>query len=332
LVVLRYKEHGLALSFSVVICAYTQSRWPRLLEAVASAKAQSLKPLQIIVCIDHNPELAEMCRDAWRDDTGVVSVIENRYPGRLGSARNSALEFVRGSAIAYLDDDARAEGDWLARLADVYTGDPHIQAIGCSPEPWFERERPDWFPYEFDWIYGCSYRGLPNQRAPIGRLIGAAMSVRTSAALEVGGFHSDDHDDMDLSHRLIHRYGPNSVVYDPSITVAHFVPAERLTWSYFCRRCFFVNRGKVLAFKDMEHAGNISADIAFVRGSLLSAAKYLLSPGQRSPLRAAASVAGIFLAGLGHLVGRIYLSLGLTEPAATKGLDLPSASRVVSGA
>jgi glycosyltransferase involved in cell wall biosynthesis len=323
----------LSLSFTLVICAYTEARWPRLLQAVESAKGQSLMPLEIIVCIDHNPELAEACRDAWRDDTEFVRVIENRYPGRLGSARNSALELVRGDAIAFLDDDARAGSDWLLRLAEIYEREPLIQAIGCSPQPQFERDRPAWFPYEFDWVFGCAYRGLPTERGPVGRLIGAAMSVRTNAALAVGGFHSDNHDDMDLTHRLIHHYGPQGVVYEPTIQVAHSVPAERLTWSYFWRRCFFVNRGKVLAYSDMEHAGNVSADIAFGRAALLNAVpRYLLARGERAPLRAAVTVAGIFCAGLGHLVGRIYLRLGLTEPAATRGLEAPVDSRVTAGA
>jgi glucosyl-dolichyl phosphate glucuronosyltransferase len=323
----------MSLSFSVVICAYTQARWLRLLEAVASAKAQSLEPLEIIVCIDHNPELAESCREAWPEDTDGVRVIENRYPGRLGSARNTALEIVRGSVVAFLDDDACAGSDWLLRLAELYDSDPRIQAVGCSPRPRFERDRPTWFPYEFDWVFGCAYRGLPTERGSVGRLIGAAMSVRRSAALAVRGFHSDNHDDMDLSHRLIHHYGPESVVYDPSIRVAHYVTAERLTWSYFWRRCFMVNRGKVLAFRDMEEAGNLSADVAFGRSILRNAVpRYVLAPRERRPLSAVASIVGILLAGLGHLVGRIYMRLGLTQPAATRGLDRPSEASAAAGA
>ncbi|MBV9818805.1 MAG: glycosyltransferase family 2 protein [Solirubrobacterales bacterium] len=314
----------MSLSFSVVICAYTEARWPRLLGAVASARAQTLEPAEIIVCIDHNPELAERCREAWRESAGGVRVIENRHFGRLGSARNTALEIARGDAVAFLDDDACAGPDWLLRLAELYNREPHVQAIGCSPRPRFERDRPTWFPDEFDWVFGCAYRGLPTEREPVGRLIGAAMSVRTAAALAVRGFHSDDHDDMDLSHRLIHHYGPESVVYDPSIQVAHHVTAQRLTWSYFWRRCFTVNRGKVLAYRDMEEAGNLNADVAFGWSILRNAVpRYVLAAGERRPLCAVASVAGLLLAGLGHLVGRISLRLGVTGPAATRGLGPP---------
>ena len=43
---------------------------------------------------------------------------------------------------------------------------------------------------------------------------------------------------------------------------------SRTTWGYFWRRCFFVNKGKVEAFRQMEGAANLSADIGFVGRAL----------------------------------------------------------------
>jgi glycosyltransferase involved in cell wall biosynthesis len=316
----------LTVSFSVVICAYTSDRWDLLVDAVASVQAQDLAPEQVVVCVDHNAPLAGRCRELWPDGDGVL-VIENRYPGRLGSARNSALEQVSGDIVAFLDDDARAAPDWLARLERVYAESPEVQAVGGAPKPDFAAPRPSWFPFEFDWVFGCAYRGLPTERLAVPRLIGASMSVRLEAVLAVGGFHSDNHDDMDLSHRLVSRFGPDSVIYDPEITVSHFVSHERLTWRYFSRRCFHVNRGKVLAFRNMEEAGNQQADLMFVRRALLEAVPgYLASPSDGGLKRAAATVAGIALAGLGNLVGRVSLLVGATPPERTTGIELPRPS------
>ena len=52
---------------------------------------------------------------------------------------------------------------------------------------WPER-RPRWLPPEFDWVVGCSYRGLPETVSVVRNPIGASMSLRTSLALEAGGF------------------------------------------------------------------------------------------------------------------------------------------------
>jgi len=295
---------------SVVICAYTEDRWSLLLQSVASVQEQGRPPLEIIVCVDHNPALLERCRLQWADEadraSAPVVVIANKYGGRLGSARNSAAEIARGDIVAFLDDDAWADPDWLERLVSPYATES-VVAVGGAPIPAFEAARPDWFPPEFDWVFGCAYAGLPEAQAPVGRLIGANMSVRRPALTEIGGFHSDNHDDMDMCHRLKHRRPADLVVYEPAARVHHFVPAVRTTWSYFWRRCFFVNKGKVEAFQQMEGAANRSADLGFVAHALSRG----VSRGMRDAVhgdpwgaaRAASIVAGVTLAGSGTVAG-----------------------------
>jgi hypothetical protein len=194
-----------------------------------------------------------------------------------------------------------------------------VVAVGGSPQPLYETHRPRWFPFEFDWVFGCSYRGLPETLSPLAHLIGANMSVRRQALAEIGGFHSDNHDDMDMCHRLAHHRPDDLVLYEPKAIVRHFVPAQRLTWRYFWRRCFFVNRGKVEAFANLGSAGNLSAERAFVRRAMARGT----SDGCRDALhgdpwglaRASAIVIGVSLAAGGHLVGRVELLLrGRSQP------------------
>ena len=54
--------------------------------------------------------------------------------------------------------------------------------------PRWPATRPRWLPPEFDWVVGCSYRGLPETVGQVRNPIGANMSMRTDLALEVGGF------------------------------------------------------------------------------------------------------------------------------------------------
>jgi glucosyl-dolichyl phosphate glucuronosyltransferase len=298
------------LTVSVVVCAYTEDRWELLQRAVISVQEQRRAPLEVIVCVDHNDTLLERCRQHWGEPTAradvPVAVMANKYEGRLGSARNSAAEVARGDVIAFLDDDAWADPDWLDRLLAPYTDDM-VVAVGGAPIPEFERSRPDWFPPEFDWVFGCAYAGLPEERAPVARLIGANMSVRRDALAEIGGFHSDNHDDMDMCHRLKHVRPVQQLVYEPAARVHHFVPSGRTTWGYFWRRCFFVNRGKVAAFRQMEGAASLSADFGFVAGALSRGVTKGLREALRGDawgvVRAAAIVAGVVLAGSGHVAG-----------------------------
>ena len=119
--------------------------------------------------------------------TVPISVIPNRHGGRLGSARRTAAEVARGDILVFLDDDARAEPDLLERLQAPYL-DPSVVAVGGAPMPVYSRPRPEWFPHEVDWVFGCVYAGLPTKMARTPRLIGAVMSVKSDALRQIGYF------------------------------------------------------------------------------------------------------------------------------------------------
>jgi glucosyl-dolichyl phosphate glucuronosyltransferase len=306
---------------SVVICAYTEDRWLQLKKSVASVEAQTLPPIEIIMCIDHNEGLLQKSEEYFVKERPAgampLIVVANKYNGRLGSARNTATERASGEVLAFLDDDAAAAADWLERLIAPYDNE-RVGAVGGAPLPEFEvRRRPAWFPPEFDWVFGCAYRGLPLTRAPLAHLIGANMSARSSALREVGGFHSDDHDDMDMCHRIA--YAQYRVLYEPLAVVRHFVPATRTTWHYFWRRCYLVNQGKVEAFANMQEASSLGAELTFVARTLTTGVPTEIRQVIRGDLyglaRVGAMIAGIALAGLGHLSGKLRLRWSRRPPA-----------------
>lgn len=294
---------------SVIICAYTERRWRLLEKSIASVEVQTLAPAEIILCIDHNEDLLRKSEQHFLRDRLAsaipVTVLANKYDGHLGSARNTAAECAYGDVLAFLDDDAAAEADWLERLIGPY-GDQEVGAVGGAPLPMFEEGRPCWFPREFDWVFGCAYRGLPSTRAPLAHLIGANMSTRRSILEEIGGFHSDDHDDMDMCHRIA--FARYKVLYEPRAVVHHFVPAARTTWRYFWRRCYFVNQGKVEAFANMQSAAHLGAERAFVVRTLRTGIPAEIRQTVRGDpyglVRVGAMMLGMLLAGSGHLSGR----------------------------
>jgi cellulose synthase/poly-beta-1,6-N-acetylglucosamine synthase-like glycosyltransferase len=317
-----------APTVSVIIPAYTLDRWPLIRKAVESARSQSLAAEEVVLCIDNNDELLKLARREWASHP-EVRAIPNRHDEHLagtaihvrahgsarrfgaGSARNTAAEQVSSDVIAFMDDDAWAEPDWLAELLGVYEN-PSIVAVGGRPVPAYQTGRPAWFPRDFDWVFGCAYEGLPTMTAPARHLIGANLSVRREALNAVGGFQSVDFDDLDLCMRLGERYGARGVCYAPRAVVHHHVPADRVTWRYFYRRCFFVNREKVRAFDEMGSAANLAAEREFVWRALLRSAADARCGlrGDRDAFRSvAARCAGIALAGLGHLVGRAEVVL-----------------------
>jgi cellulose synthase/poly-beta-1,6-N-acetylglucosamine synthase-like glycosyltransferase len=324
-----------ALSADVVICTYTLARWALLARAVESVLAQKVAPQQLIIVVDHNDELLARCRQEWgagsADSPFEIVVAASQFHSRQASSRNTGLLLARAEIVSFLDDDAEAEPDWLERLLAVYTTHPGAVAVGGAARPNYSAPRPSWFPPEFEWVFGCHYQSLPDRLAPTRHLIGTSMSVRRDEMLAVGGFHFDEFDDMDLSHRIAHEHGPAAVLYEPRAEVHHYVPPERMTWSYFWRRCFSVNRNKVGALVDMGESGNIVAELRFGVGVLLALVPALLAAvaGRRERARQAlAALAGLVLAGCGYITGRVQLARGRRPEILTTGLSVAEVRRV----
>jgi GT2 family glycosyltransferase len=316
-----------ALSVSVAIPAFTMKRWELLRKAVESARSQTAVVDQVVVCIDNNEELLNRAVEEWEHATGTpVKVIPNRHSEHLsrvtahraahgtarrfgaGPARNTASEAISSDVIAFMDDDAEAYPNWIQELLRVFE-DPSVVAVGGPPLPLYETARPAWFPANFDWVFGCAYEGLPSETAPLRHLIGANMSVRRTALDAVGGFVGSDFDDLNLCMRLADRFGSQSIRYTPHAIVTHYVPRERVTWRYFWRRCYFVNREKVRVLRRMGSASNLAAEREFVLRALTRQVLGDLrraAAGEPAALQAlGAMLAGIALAGAGHVRGQL---------------------------
>jgi glycosyltransferase involved in cell wall biosynthesis len=232
------------MDISVVICAYTEKRWTELLKAVDSVKKQSLPPKEIIIVIDHNPSLAKLARTVFKGEL----LVENNKPRGLSGARNCGIEASHGEIVAFLDDDALADPDWLEKLIPHYEN-PKVIGAGGKIEPVYLKGRPTWFPEEFDWVVGCTYKGLPENVAAVRNLIGCNMSFRREVLERTGGFQvgvgrvgtsaaGREDDETEFCIRSSQTIKDGVFLYDPGARVRHRVPSERASWRYLLQRCY----------------------------------------------------------------------------------------------
>jgi len=326
---------------TVVIIAYTPERWSLTCAAVESVFNQTVPPKEIILCVEGDPEFADRFRRRWqRRPESVPSIrVEVNQPSqegadedgrshagqarqqpqlrldaarqdarchaRIAAERSRGVELATTGIVVFLDDDATAEEDWLQRLLPPFA-DPSVVAVGGAPLPVYAKPRPRWFPFEFDWVLGCAYRGLPTKTAPVLRLIGATLAVRRESVLAVGGFHSLA-DDLDIAHRLLALSPQSRLIYEPRAIVHHYVYEDRLTWRYFWRRCFWANRDKVAIMRGLGGAANLKADRRFVLRTLsLGVGRGLREflGGDIGGLeRALAIIAGVAISGIAYATG-----------------------------
>lgn len=228
---------------TVTIATWARTRWDLLTAAVAAVRAQTLRPDAIVVVVDHNDEvLARAEAEFAAPDTRVVASTGVR--GVSGS-RNTAIALTTTDLLGFLDDDAVPEPDWLERLVAPFA-DPDVAVAGGWAEADWEVGRPAWFPTDFDWVVGCSYRGQPVVETDVRNPLGCSMVLRHAVFATVGGFSEEmgrvgakpvGADETELCIRLARLLPGSRVRWVPAARVHHHVPAARSTLAYFVARC-----------------------------------------------------------------------------------------------
>jgi glycosyltransferase involved in cell wall biosynthesis len=317
-----------AADTSVVVCTYDERRRQDLAACLGSLERQTRRPLETIVVVDRNPALLEQARGAFPG----ARVIANGRSRGLAGARNAGVDVARGAIVAFIDDDARAEPDWLERLAPCFA-EPKTVGAGGALLPLWQSPEPGWMPAEFYWAIGCSYTGLPEELAPVRNPIGANMAVRVEALREVGGFREGDDgnapreirsrgvvraagnipDDTDLAIR-VKQQRPDAVwLYEPRARVLHNVTAERTTLGYFLHRCHEEGMGKANLSRYVGSADGLRSErrhlAAVLPRGVLRGLRDLLAGDRNGGLRAAAIVIGLLSSATGFLTASARASL-----------------------
>ena len=302
---------------SVVICAYTEDRWEDVLAAVASVRAQSRPALETLLVVDHNRALLDRLDREYKE-TGDVRVLANAGPRGLSAGRNTGIAAARGEIVAFLDDDAVAGRDWLKYFAEAYA-DPRVMAVGGRTEPvWASGRRPAWFPEEFDWVVGCTYRGLPRGRVRVRNVLGGNASFRRSAFDAAGGFATGigrdgnkrplGGEETELCIRLSRARPDAILLIDDRAVIHHRVPGARERFRYFRTRTYAEGLSKALVARSVGSRDGLSNERAHAFKTLPKGVFRGLGETLRGDVgglgRASAITAGLGYTPAGYLMGR----------------------------
>ncbi len=316
------------MTVTVVVCAYTERRWPDLVAAVESVAAQTVPVDQLLLVIDHNPSLARRAVDL-----PGVTVLSNQHRRGLSGARNTALAHATGDIVVFLDDDASAAGpDWLALLLAPYE-DPLVAAVGGAATPLWPGSRPATLPAgsdrgELDWVVGCTYTGQPVSLAEVRNLMGCNMSFRRTVFDEVGGFTEDmgrvgtvpvGCEETELCIRL-RRHDPTArIVFEPRALVRHRVSSDRLTWSYLRRRSWGEGISKAAVSRLVGAGAALSTERAYT--SRIIPAAFFRELLRLHVAGAAALVVSVLFAAAGYARGKFVRTAQELGPIAVGEWD-----------
>lgn len=235
---------------TVVVCAFSSARLGQTIACVRSVLRQEPRPAQVVVVVDHNDALLTDLRKGLPE---TVEIVANPDARGLSSARNTAIARSRGQHIVFIDDDAVAHDDWLARLLTAFE-DPAVIGAGGHARPIWAQPPPPWFPPEFLWVVGCSYTGLPETGA-VRNPLGCNMAFRAHVFKSAGMFNPAigrlgslplGCEETEFCIRATRVVPDARIVLVDGAEIDHHVPASRANVSYLLRRCFFEGISKAL--------------------------------------------------------------------------------------
>jgi GT2 family glycosyltransferase len=339
-----------SVSISVVICVFSQERWDDILAAVASVRQQRHRAHEIIVSVDHNPGLHKRLAAELTD----VLVVENAGERGLSGGRNTGASVATGDVVAYLDDDAVADAGWLETFAARYQ-DPRVMGVGgrtlsmwpgspssrdllgqesvtsllnASP-PAECGTRPGWFPEEFDWTVGGTYRGMV--AGPVRNVLGGNASFRREVFTIAGGFHTGigrahqgvsssplagaarprrdrplGCEETEFCIRLRQRRPETVLLYDDGAVIWHRVPEARARLRYFRHRCYAEGLSKALVAQAVGAADGLANERAHALRTLpRGVLRGLAETGHGGLGRAGAITLGLACTTWGYAVGTV---------------------------
>ncbi len=210
-------------------------------DAVASAFAQSEPPAEVVVVDDASTDAsADAARQAG------ARVIRNASRRNAGGARNAGIDATAGELLGFLDADAVAPRDWLARARRIFEADATVAGVGgriVNGRPGRYGEL-DYYMNHSEWIAA----GRPAAKANIPTM---AIVYRRDAIGPVRFPESNTGEDTAFALAVTARGG--RLWYDPGIAVTH--RHERLDRAAFWEKQVACGRTIYETRRDLDRPG-----------------------------------------------------------------------------
>jgi glucosyl-dolichyl phosphate glucuronosyltransferase len=227
----------------------TCGRPTMLLDCVASIISGRYDNFEILV-IDQDPK------------SQLQDRLSRHFPGEIrlryylldqagaSRSRNLGIEEAKGGIVAFIDDDAIADPIWLKAICDIMTEASPPDLIAGRIEPLWPGKRPEWYPYEREFLLGLynigdEVRLLPPDDQPIS----ANMAGVRRVIQALGGFDERLGFNYFRKHAMLAgedammgkraRQAQCLIYYLPQAKVFHRISKTKLTRRYFLRRHFW---------------------------------------------------------------------------------------------
>jgi glycosyltransferase involved in cell wall biosynthesis len=287
------------IKISVVICTYNRAAY--IESALNSLIVQSIpkNSFEVIVVNNNSTDNTEVICKAFiaKHHDYQLYFLNERQQG-ASFARNTGASFAKGDLLCFMDDDAIAVPDYLAKIIDFFATHSDAGGLGGRIIPKYIPDEPKWMSYYVSSLVGnfdynnevCVFK---TGKYPLE----SNMIIKTEDFKSIGGFNVNlpgvvgtlriGGEGKDFFYRL--QATGKKIYYHPDIIVFHIVEVNKLTKEYMYRVASGIGRGerrRVLAINRWAYVKKIIEYTFKLGASVILAIQYTLQgyPAKASPI------------------------------------------------
>lgn len=255
---------------TVVICTYNRAKYLEL--ALRSLVDQTVSSdfFDVLIVDNNSSDNTEEIFKKYESRLSLFYVLEKNQG--LSYARNTGIKETSTQYIAFLDDDAQADKNWVKFVLDTINNvNPII--FGGPIYPYYESEKPDWFLDKYE-IRKISEKAVFINKD--GYLSGSNMIFKMEAFSKIGLF--DVERGMkgnkvsvgeETKLQIIAKEKNIEIYYNPDIFVEHLVPQYKMKLTYFIKRACIASYEQRFIFGNRKY--NLLKDVLnFIKGIILT--------------------------------------------------------------
>jgi glucosyl-dolichyl phosphate glucuronosyltransferase len=243
-------------SVTIAVSTFRESYFGWVLELLHSLLQQTFDDFEILLVVNTDQKYfdkLEAIINNKMDKQHRIRIIFNPIDYGIAHARNVALKNVTTEYIAFTDDDAIPDNQWISESIKLLK---ETKSAGAVTGPVYAKWDPNckkyasWFPKELYWIIGCT----PWVRSDVGEIrngFASNLTMRTNFALACGGFNERygynklnpmAGEEPELSIRL--RKNGKLTLWNPQAVVFHRIFKDRLRVRNIIVRSFVEGKTK----------------------------------------------------------------------------------------
>ena len=246
---------------TIIVC--TQNRAELLQECLESIAHQTIdrSNYEVMVVDNNSTDNTQQIAGNFSNKYENFNVCFEENIG-LCFARNTGYKATKTEWIAYIDDDAKAEHNYVERVLDTIKK-YDFDYFGGVYLAWYKYGKPHWFTNKF------FTNQIENATEVIenfdGFVSGGNMAMRTSVLNEVGGFSTRTwmrggkirYGEETLLQVELKRLG-KTIGFDPKLIIHHIVRSNKLCLQYFIKHNYHDGLDHWKTFDEKPSCKNVS--------------------------------------------------------------------------